>query len=200
MILSETPKSFVTTIRVDLTEIAKIAMFLDEQNYQITNKSKSKLAATGIHLIAAYLSKYKIETTEEAIGILRTLGYGESLMKGRRDFKPLIKQMSKENLYLNTVESQPSIVNRQIPVSPDALSVQAKMHEISTNQERISSTPNIPKDYTKIDGFPLAEEAEAEPEPESPQLKIRTAADEQADISKLKTDMSSPKNLPLVEE
>ena len=177
MIVAEAPKSFVTNIRANLIDIAKIAMFLEEQNYELPVKSKSRLAVMGLRLLASQLTQFGIETTEDAIGILRRLGYGESVISGRKDYKPLLKQLSRENIQLDQAD-YPS------PASPIALAVQSKMHEMST------SAGGDKIDYTETEGFPI----------EPPQLKTRTSIDEQVDLSKLKTGIKDSGGAPIADD
>ena len=189
--LPEIPKSFVTTIRVNLIEIARIALFLEKHDYHMTKRSRSKLAATGLHLIANQLLEFPVDTTEEAVRILRRLNYGESLVQGRRDFKPLLKQLSKENIYLDTVESEAAVRENQETISADALRL--------TKEFNRGHSPSISAVDKKRAESILAP-AENESEPETPQLKVRTADDEKKDISKLRMAISNFSNAPVLEE
>ena len=191
--LPEIPKSFVTTIRVNLIEIARIALFLEKHDYHMTKRSRSKLAATGLHLIANQLSEFPVETTEEAVRILRRLNYGESLVQGRRDFKPLLKQLSKENIHLDTVESEAAVRESQETLNADAL-------RLTKGFNRGHSPVISAIDKERAESILAPAENESEPEPEAPQLRTRTADDEKKDISKLRTAIGNFSGAPVLEE
>lgn len=134
---TETPKTFITSIRCDLVELAKIALFLEDNNYPITNRSRSKVASLAVHLIASQLSKYKVNGTEDAIGIFRRLGYGESVIASRRDFKPLLKQLSKEDIQTEATHGYSSSEIKDARERDDfGIFKLAKENKIKENQYR----------------------------------------------------------------
>lgn len=168
------PKTCVTTVRTDLRDIAKIAMFISKQNYPMMIKSKGSIVALATRLLASQLKDYKVDMTEDAIKILRSLGYGESLQEGKRDYKPLLRQMSLENIEYETSEQA------ELQDSDDLLTC------AGARKEKQNATKPSAADLEAAKSI-IAVEPEAEPE----QLKTRTAADEQKDIKRFKKGLGT---------
>ena len=190
MILSEKPKTYVTTVRVDLRDIAKIALFIKDNNFQMGSKSKSKLVAMATQLIGEQLKDYKVDMTEDAVSILRSLGYGESLVDGRRDFKPLLKQMSKENLDWGTASNGCASDDNYDSDSMTTCAEARKKKQDATMPSDADLEAAKSIIATEEEARPEARpEAGPEPEPEPEQLKTRTATDEQKDINRFKKNL-----------
>lgn len=89
------PKTFVATVRVDLRGMASIALTLEDHGERKT--TISKLASEAIRIITdSSQAKHPVETHDQAIEILRSLGYGKCLRAGTRYFKAVQKQLALE--------------------------------------------------------------------------------------------------------
>ena len=195
------PATFMTSIRADIRDIATIAKFFAYNNFVLPSQTKGVLALHAYRMLGDHIrkinSKYGVEGTEEAIEVLRTLGYGESAVPGRRDYIPILKQMSRENLetegcqsYIKPLTEERRIAETKAAEELSAARELARTHKLSKKKESI----NI------ADTAGIKEVLAPEPESESPQLKIRTANDEKKDISRLRTAMSNFSGAPVLEE
>lgn len=187
--MSQNLKTFVTTIRVDIRDIAKIAMFMAEKDFQLEAKSRSSLAAAAVRMISSQLEEYTVNGTQDAINILVRLGYGQSLERGRRDFVPLLKQLSKESISMD-VANESVLTESQ---DSDNISVCAKARKMKQDATKpsavdLEAAKSIIAPEEEVEEV---EEAEDESEAESEQLKTRTAADEQKDIKQIKKGLGT---------
>lgn len=199
--MTELPKTFIASIRVDLRNVAIIAKFLAANDFEIYPKSRGTAASLAIKLLSDHLIRidpeYDVAGTEEAVGVLRQLGYGESVIAGRRDYKPLLKQMSKENLYASGQSSygQSSITDDMRKIAEAKAEKFAEVQElIKTKKYSINDKSGSIADVPGIEG--IIEDG-SESEAESEQLKVRTPEDETKDIKKLRTAMAIPDGAPL---
>ena len=188
------PRTFVAHIRVSLIDIAKIAIFIEKYHYNAGMKSKSKLASLGVRLAADMIKDCEVNGTEDAVGILRHLGYGESVVAGRRDHKPLLKQMSKENLQMDEATEREN--SQKV----------AEVLKLMKNQETEQNTGQLKAQQEKAqehlaEAGSLAPDPEPEPEDSEPKQKnVHTAADEKADIKRQRMGLAGPPPMVVEDE
>lgn len=202
---SEIPKTFITTIRVDARDIAAIALFLEENKQQDFQKSRSKIASLAVRMMAEQLPRFRVEGTSEAIQILQSLGYGQILMKGRRDYIPLLRQLAKESQMENTSISyqQAREMETQKKIQEDTRIIGEQMIQI---QQAKTNTKITPAEIAKLPGIrgilEVDPDAKTEIDPErkihipagAPKNKIhayqRTKTDEEQNLNQLRTGLT----------
>lgn len=199
------PKTFITTIRVDMRDIATIALFLEENGQQSYQKSKGKVASLAVRLMADQLLRFQVKDTAEALRILQALGYEGGLQKGRRDHVPLLKQMARESVQSSGASFQQA---RDVAGKMEENSDQASefMPGIKETRAEIKEQQMIDKNkYLAEQTAYAAESMEISPEPPkrtinipkgAPKNKIhihlRSEADEQQAIKEQKAGFAGP--------
>jgi hypothetical protein len=134
-------KTFICSVRCDLIDIAKVAVFMERRGIRMEgNQSRSRIPSMTVGIVAE-LSDIEIDSTEEAIKILRNLGYDDSIKQGRKDYKPILKQLSLES---SRLESGSSTIDR--------------VRELMTNRQQVTyNTKDIRKYLDNVDDAPLTE-------------------------------------------
>jgi hypothetical protein len=134
-------KTFICSVRCDLIDIAKVAVFMERRGIRMEgNQSRSRIPSMTVGIVAE-LSDIEIDSTEEAIKILRNLGYDDSIKQGRKDYKPILKQLSLES---SRLESGSSTIDR--------------VRELMTNRQQVTSNiKDIRKYLDNVDDAPLTE-------------------------------------------
>lgn len=97
----DNPKTYIASIRIDVRNLAKIAIFLDRKGQRL--ETKGKLASEGLRILAEQLDSFcSCETFTEAILTLTELGYENPKGLGTRYEKQIAlalkKEISEENL------------------------------------------------------------------------------------------------------
>ena len=97
-------KTFTATIRVDLRGLASLALCLN--SHGVHKENKSKLASYGLETIFVSIAKeFPVPTTVQAVEILDTLGYGNSLKQGTLYHKALMKELASESHVSMVIEA-----------------------------------------------------------------------------------------------
>jgi len=191
MILPEGPKSFIASVRVNLMDIAVVAKYLADIRWEIYSKSRGRLASIAIKILGKHLiasdPKYAVKNTEEAIQVLRGLGYGESIVEGRRDRIPLLRQLTKEDIQIGKQEDHQTLEDK-------TAELRRRQHEREEQEKHQQPKPALPPDEGVLKKMlapePEAEESEPEPSPkprpskDPPQTKEHTSEQEKKEIKK----------------
>lgn len=180
----EAARTFVTTTRVDLRHLAKIAAFLKTNGYEMQgDKSKSKLVSAAVQMIAEQLKHYEVESTAHAIMILQKLGYGDSMKEGRKDFKPIMRQMVKENLEHETKEQLNSHQTEQLQkVESYRKQLEPQKHVVSAEEQAMANLMLNPVE--EPEPVPRERKLEKATKKKPTSIKEWTKEDEQADLRK----------------
>ena len=89
------PKTFVTSIRTDLRDIASIASYMYRRNEFL--ETPSRIASRAVESIAEMTQREcPIATQAEALLTLRQLGYKDPMNNKSRHFKALTKEIERE--------------------------------------------------------------------------------------------------------
>ena len=189
--------TFVASVRMDLRNIATIAQFLASK--EIFVGTRAKIASEAIRIIAHGVSdNFHVSKHIDAVRILDKLGYDASAVEGTRYYRTLMNEIKTEESQLSIEEEAMKLTKKFFNEDPSS----GTSATIDKTTLRSILAPDKDKPETKTEPVPKTEpepKPESEPESETPQLKTRTAKDEEKDISKLRTAMSNFSGAPIVE-